>query len=348
MLISAYSTRYEPCPHSFTAADERVRWYEAGGSDAALVDHLDALANYVRSTSGADWTVTTHALLRHIADTQRWYSFELDASDQTQLAELSRWAGEANAILVVDGAVLDGLGRPLLPGSHGQASGEVPVLAEALTRAAEIRSWLAEQRQVPVPATLAPVRSGAEVQMQDVEQVGLRVIALVLTSDFASSLLAGQPIDPAAMQAAFPRGFAALSPDERDLFDRRDPAVAGKLQLRMEAAQELLWTLNRVVNFGWPSGPCVPDQVKQTVLAGGEQGFLTGLTLRAVPELLNEYECLASLVWALDEQQHLQADPIPETDPQISAQRLSALSWLMNRGLAWDDADQRDRAVWDQ
>lgn len=342
MLISAYATRHAYCPHGFSTVDQRSRWDESGVLDADLDDNIVQLTRYIHAVAGHRPSLATHSLLRHITETQRWYAFTLDETDPAQLAQLTGWAGEANAILLIDGALVDGRGRPLLPGDHGAATGEVPVLPEAAERAAEVRAWLAFQRHAPVPSSLPAVRSSLEVLSPDVEQVGLRVIALVMTSDFAASLLDGQPISPKAMEAAFPRSFAALSPRELELFTSRDRQDARFLLPRIEAAQELLWALSRA-RLSWPNQPCPFDEVKRIVLAGGEQGFLKGLALRPLPELLNEYECLASLMCAIDEQQNRRAAPIPDTDPVIAAQRLAALSWLMNRGLAWDDAELHDR-----
>mgnify|MGYP001340881284 FL=1 len=150
MLISAYSTRHEHCPHEFTIVAERARWHNSG-EDAQLAGHLDALADYIRAETAESWTFGAYALLRHVTDTQRWYSFDLDETDPSQLARLSGWASEANAILMVDGALLDAQGRPLLTGAHGAGSGEVPRSDETVRRAAEIREWLSAERQVGVP-----------------------------------------------------------------------------------------------------------------------------------------------------------------------------------------------------
>lgn len=344
MLISAYSTRHLHCPHGFPGADDVGKWDESGAAEAELVNHLGALADHVRANSAGLPGEQAQSLLRHVDDTQRWYTFTLDETDPAQLVELDRWATEANAILLVDGALLDGHGRPLFAGGHGAASGVVPVLAESSQRAGEVRRWLAAQRHVQVPATLAPVRSSVEVQLQDAEQVGLRLIALVMTSDFAASLIAGHHIDPRVMAAAFPRSFASLSPAELALFERRKLWAAHTLRPRIEAAQELLWATGRMT-LGWPNRACPADEVKTIVLAGGEEGFLEGLVLRPTAELLDEYECLVSLMFAIDEQHRGKGTPVPDTNLGICAERLSAISWLMNRGLTWDDADHRDRSL---
>lgn len=335
MLISAYSTRHESLPHPFAATDQRSRRSANGEPDAELTTHLDALAAY--ATEQGD-----RQLARQLADTKQWYSFELDDADPAQLAQLGTWASDANAVLLINGALLDAQGRPLLAGEHGPATGVLPVLAESADRAAQIREWLVRNRQVPVVEGLAPVRSSAEVEVQEAGEVGRRIIALVLVNDFSASVLAGRPIDPRLMQAAFPQGFEALSPTERALFDSADQGLARQLLPRIEAAQELLWAISRIT-FGWPAQPCQVDEIKRIVLAPGEQGFLTGIELRPLDDLLNEYECLASLMHSVDDLRRNGGAPIPETDPIIAGERLSAMSWLLNRGLAWDDADALDR-----
>lgn len=344
MLISAYSTRHQHCPHGFVAVEARGK-HQPSGPDRQLAGHLAALADYVRDATADSWTFQAHALLRHIIDTQRWYRFEIDHTDQAQLAGLTQWATEANAILMVDGALLDGEGRPLLAGTHGAATGKVPITPEAAARAAEIRGWLVSDRQVSVPAELAPVRSSQEILIRDAEQVGLRVLALVLTSDVARSALAGEPVDRGTLAGVFPRAFAALSPTERELLDHPDAQLARRLLPRIEAAQELLWSLSRI-RFGWPSQPCSVERVERIVLTGGEQEFLQELQVRTPLELLNEYECLMSLGWALDAARRQEHLPVPDTHPVIAAERLAALSWLMNPDLAWDAADNHDRRYW--
>lgn len=341
MQISAYSTRHEHCPHGFDSATELTRWATSGEPDATVTWQLDELGAHVRQVVGGATTASSKALQRHIADVQRIYSFTVDEQAPSNLLDLGRWATEANAILVADGAVLDAQGRPLLPGPHGEPSGLVPMLTEAIGRAQNVRGWLTAERQVPVPPGLPPVRTASELRPRSADETGLRVIGLVMISDFAASVIAGRPIEPQAMQAVFPQAFAATTPDERRLFESRDPQAARRLQPRIEAAQELLWALSRI-NISWPQQAAPTDEVKRVVLAGGEKAFLTGLELRPIEDLLNEYECLVSLVAGLDVQQRIgQTDRT--TDPTIASQRLSALSWLMNRGLAWDEADSHDR-----
>ena len=139
------------------------------------------------------------------------------------------------------------------------------------------------------------------------------------------------------MQAVFPHAMAALPPTERELFNRRETGAARKLQRRIEAANELLWAAGRTT-LGWPTTDCHPTQVKDLVLRRGEQGFLDGLRLRGTNELLDEYECLSSLMWALNNQEALRPRVYSDADPRIVAQRLIALEWLLKPQLAWDDA----------
>lgn len=344
MLISAYSTHHDLVPHPFSAESARRRWHLTGEQDAELAAHLDELADYVERAAGSRPTIGTKTLLRHLADVQRWYSFTIDEHDPAELVKLTEWADQATAVLLAGGSLVDGAGRPLLPGEHGAATGQLPLTTTSIDRADEIRTWLASARGAQVADTLPPVRSEAEVIVRDAYDVGLRIIALVMTSDFATSLIAGKPLDPRAMQAVFPRAMAALSPAERELFDRRDPQTARTMRPRMEAANELLWATDRTT-LGWPSSECDTAELKRIVLSRGEPAFLADLQLRATDELLVEYECIASLMWAVDEDQQRHGPPVPDTDPQIVAQRLAALSWLVNRQLTWDEADYYDRTL---
>ena len=66
--------------------------------------------------------------------------------------------------------------------------------------------------------------------------------------------------------------------------------------------------------------------------------FLDGLRQRGTNELLDEYECLSSLMWALNNQEALRPRVYSDADPRIVAQRLIALEWLLKPQLAWDDA----------
>ena len=337
MLISAYSTRLEFVPHDFTPVDEHFRWHESGEQDAGFAASLSELEDYVSRAGVGQPAETVRLLIGHVRDTQRSYSFTLDGADPAQLARLTAWATEANAILVAEGALLDPAGRPLLAGAHGAPTGKVPLTPESTERAQTIRSWLASAHGLQIPGDLPPVRSAAETRTRDVSDVGLRIIGLVMTSDFASSVIAGSPLNQRAMQAVFPHAMAALPPTERELFNRRETGAARKLQRRIEAANELLWAAGRTT-LGWPTTDCHPTQVKDLVLRRGEQGFLDGLRLRGTNELLDEYECLSSLMWALNNQEELRPRVYSDADPRIVAQRLIALEWLLKPQLAWDDA----------
>ena len=337
MLISAYSTRLEFVPHDFTPVDGHFRWHESGEQDAGFAASLSELEDYVSRAGVGQPAETVRLLIGHVRDTQRSYSFTLDGADPAQLARLTAWATEANAILVAEGALLDPAGRPLLAGAHGAPTGKVPLTPESTERAQTIRSWLASAHGLQIPGDLPPVRSAAETRTRDVSDVGLRIIGLVMTSDFASSDIAGRPLNQRAMQAVFPHAMAALPPTERELFNRRETGAARKLQRRIEAANELLWAAGRTT-LGWPTTDCHPTQVKDLVLRRGEQGFLDGLRLRGTNELLDEYECLSSLMWALNNQEALRPRVYSDADPRIVAQRLIALEWLLKPQLAWDDA----------
>lgn len=337
MLISAYSTRLEFVPHDFTPVDGHFRWHESGEQDAGFAASLSELEDYVSRAGVGQPAETVRLLIGHVRDTQRSYSFTLDGADPAQLARLTAWATEANAILVAEGSLLDPAGRPLLAGAHGAPTGKVPLTPESTERAQTIRSWLASAHGLQIPGDLPPVRSAAETRTRDVSDVGLRIIGLVMTSDFASSVIAGSPLNQRAMQAVFPHAMAALPPTERELFNRRETGAARKLQRRIEAANELLWAAGRTT-LGWPTTDCHPTQVKDLVLRRGEQGFLDGLRLRGTNELLDEYECLSSLMWALNNQEALRPRVYSDADPRIVAQRLIALEWLLKPQLAWDDA----------
>ena len=336
MLISAYSTRYEHVPHDFTPVDEHFRWHTSGEQDAFFTADLAALEDYVRRAGAGQPGESICLLLRHVRDTQRSYTFTLDASESTQLAALASWASTANAILVAEGAVLDPTGRPLLAGAHGAPTGRVPLTTESTHRAQTIRGWLASAHGLQVPGELPPVRSRDETRVRDASDVGLRIIALVMTNDFAGSVIAKKPLDPRAMRAVFPHAMSALSPSERELMDAHDLDLARRLQSGSEAANELLWAIDRTT-LGWPSVACQPAKVKEIAFQGGEQGFLEGIQARDLGELLDEYECLASLKWALDNRDPSHAQAGSGADPVIVTQRCNALKWLLKPQLAWDD-----------
>ncbi|MGI5950696.1 MAG: DUF4272 domain-containing protein [Brooklawnia sp.] len=341
MLIQAYSTLLQSCPLDLTMVDERAVGEDAG--DIELAAHLDALRRHARHQAPPN-PVAAAALQRHLRDIQRFYAFRLDnITDHDRLAALTDWAGQANAVLVADGALLDGQGRPLLPGPHGEPTGQVPFTAETRERATAVRKWLADAWQVKVPEAVPPARADAELTARSAEQTGLRVLSLVLVSDFAASLIAGRPIEAAAMQRVCPRGFENLTPDERALFDGHGQTDAQRLRQRIEAAQELLWALSRI-EISWPNHPCPVDEVKRIVLAGGEEAFMAGLALRPPSELADEHECLSSLVWAIDDAAQ-QGAQLTQLDAQITIQRLAAMNWLRDDRVGWDDALRYDRMV---
>ncbi len=338
MLINAYSTRHDLVPHGFTEVDERSRWHPSGEQDAAFTNSLAELEDYVDRASVGQPADSIRAVQRHLRDAQRSYAFTIDGHDPVQLTELSAWATEANAILVAEGALLDATGRPLLAGAHGAPTGKVPLTTESAERAQMIRSWLASAHGLQVPGDFAPVRSKAETFTRDPAEVGLRIIGLVMTSDFATSIIANSPLDQRAMQAVFPRAMAALPDSERELFERKDAETAHEMLLLIEAANELLWAVDRTT-LGWPSVNCHPAQVKDRVLRRGEEGFLDKLQLRDIDQLLDEHECLSSLDWALENQEKMRPAVHSDADARIVAQRLRSLEWLLNPQFAWDDID---------
>lgn len=341
MLISAYSTRYDSVPHRFTPVEKHFRWHETGEEDAAFATDLIALEHYVTEVSGQHPSHSGYLLLRHIRDTQSTYTFTMDDSDPDQLAELTDWATKANAILVAEGAIVDPGGRPLLAGPHASPTGQVPLMADSVDRAKTVRHWLASTHKLFAPNDLPPVRGAAETHPRDIADVGLRIIGLTLISDLAGATPDdSRSRDIRQIQATFPRTIAALSPREEALFSSRfsDRKEVRVLRLSVEAANELLWAVQRVT-LGWPSQPCDASGIENLVLEDGEQEFLSNLQMRPLSELLDEYECLTSLKWALANRSCDDATTKSEADPDIATRRFAALEWLLKPTVAWDDVN---------
>ena len=325
MLVSAYSTVRGRVGTTLSARSERVRG-EIGGTDPEFDDHLQALAAWVGQVSD-DANPQHRRLISHLADTRRLVQFEL-ASTPEQLAELSRFAVASNSVLLVDGALLDPSGRPLLPGAHGAPTGEVPIPQRARTRREEVRSWLADNVHLEIPDSVPVVRSAEELELRSGIDVALGIISLVMASDYATAVLERTRINQQAMEASFPRAFARLAPSHRRLLDTDDVALAKEVAPVIEAAQELLWTVSRSMP-GWPAAPAPAAEVMRLALAEGEQKGVDSARLRSVDEILDEYQCIHDL--ALAQNPSL-------CDLAITRQRFIGLTWATHADLDWDQA----------
>lgn len=325
MLVSAYSTVRARVETSLSVSSRRVRG-EVGGADPAFDDHLHALSAWVDSVSDA--TSPQHRLLiSHLGDTRQLLQFELDPTAD-QLAELSRFAVASNAVLLIDGALLDPLGRPLLPGAHGAATGEVPLTPRARTRRDEVRSWLADNVRLDIPATVPVVRSADELELRSGIDVALGIISLVMASDYATAVIEGTRINQKAMESSFPRAFARLAGSHRRLLATDDIALAHDVAPVIEAAQELLWTVSRSMP-GWPAAAAPVAEVMRLALAEGEQQGVDSARLRSADEILDEYQCIHDL--ALAQNPTL-------CDLAITRQRFIGLTWATHAHLDWDQA----------
>lgn len=334
MLISAYSTLRSRITPGFPLTVERVRG-EVGETDGEFDQHLASLATWVSAMSDA--TNPQHRLvLSHIADTRRLSQFELPALPK-QLAMLRDFATESNAILLVDGALLDPLGRPLLPGSHGAASGEVPLTKEAKTRRGEVREWLGANVHLEIPDSVPAVRSAPELELRSGIDIALGIISLVMASDYASALIDGKQLPQSAMERSFPRAFAGLASSHRKMFETNDLAMAREIKPVIEAAQELLWTVSRS-QPGWPATAAPVADVMRRALAEGEQHGVDSARLRSADEILDEYQCIHDLALANN----------PKVcDLAITRQRFIGLTWATHAHLDWDQATAAVEALID-
>ena len=344
MWINAYSTRRTSIAAPFVDGEvtQRRMWADDDPNTQPNVEfrqHLNEFSAWLWQSAGEQMTPELYLLLQHISSSQIQYAFEVDDSSPEFMDKFSDWAVESNSILYTEYAeVLDPHGLSVIPGDGKPAPGVVPIRGESVDRAVKWRRFLATEQQISVPDSLPPVRSTDELVPQTNRDLALRIICLALVADFSMATLNGRHINPADMQQVYPQAFTALSPTEIRLMQSHDPQLAAQLAWRVESLKELLWATGRT-NLDWPDQLCDAQRVCSMVYEHREDVFISATRLRDLGELADEQERTRDIMWALREHQHFGGRPVPGTNHDIVMERLTAINWLLARGVNWDEVD---------
>mgnify|MGYP002377199052 CR=1 FL=1 len=303
---------------------------DAGLHNDDLGAHLAELREWVKLKGGRAPVVAD--VLDHLAHVQWHYAAVNKPRD---LWACRTWASAANAILKIDAHTLvDDQGRVLI--GPGQATGQVPVRAESVDRAERVRRELGA-RDLVVPPGALPVRSTEEVRLRRPDLVGQRAVGLVLTADFAISVLEGEPLDWAYMAKVFPRSFTHLTAAERALFEDRDPELAARLKWGYEAAAQLLAMCGRV-HVGFPTQFADQGEVWNASVGIDESTLLPEVELVAPETVCEEWERARALHHAVTMALAGNGQPPVGLDREIVRERYRAMEWLTGDE-AWDDLE---------
>jgi hypothetical protein len=328
MEVHGYSTLLREVPGPGMVARRLVS--DEGLHNDDLGTHLAELREWVKLKGGGSPVVAD--VLDHLSHVQWHYAAVNKPRD---LWACRVWAKAANAILKIDEHTLvDDQGRVLI--GPGQATGQIPVRQESLDRADRIRRELAAHSLVVPPGAL-PVRSTDEVRLRRTDLVGRRAVALVLTADFALSVLDGEPLDAASMAKTFPRSFEDRTPAERALFEDSDEELAARLKWGYEAAAQLLAMCGRV-HLGFPTEFADQGQVWNASLGIEEPILLPSLQLESRDIVCEEWERARALHHTVTMAVAGTGQPPVGLDPEIVRQRYRALEWLTGDE-AWDDLE---------
>lgn len=325
MVVHGYSTLLDEVPMPGAAAHRRLS--PVGLRNDELGQHLADVSDWAQRTGGGSPALP--GVLDHLRHVHWHFVADVPTAD---LAPYRDWARRANGLLRVgDDALLDAAGHPLLGADD---VGQVPVHPQSVARAERIRRELAA-RDLAVPPGALPVRSTEEVRPRRADLVGRRAVALVVTADFALSVLDGQPLDWRAIEGVFPLAFADRTPSELQLFTDEDPELAKRLKWSYEAAAQLMAMCGRVDPV-FPTDFADQGQIWNATVGIEERWLLPSLKLLSPGEVCEEWERARALHHAVLSARAAGQRPPGGLDPQIVTQRYRAMEWLTS-DQNWDD-----------
>ncbi|MDO5681291.1 MAG: DUF4272 domain-containing protein [Propionibacteriaceae bacterium] len=325
MVVHGYSTLLSELPLRGGTAERLVT--PTGLRNDVLAMQLTELRAHV--SERGEGSAALPGVLDHLRHVQWHYEIETDIADP---AVYAAWARSAQALLVVGDKVLNPAGRVLI--GDGAESASLPLHPQALARSERVRRDLAT-RDITVPAGAIPVRSTEEVLLRRPEQVAKRAVALVVSADFALSVLDGEPLDSEYMERIFPRSLAERTPTEFALFRDKGPAIAARLKWGYEAAAQLL-AMCGAVELSFPRDFADQGQVWNASIGVEEPELLRTLALLPVAEVCDAWENARALQHSVTMARADGQRPPAELDPEIVRQRYAAMEWLTG-DQAWDD-----------
>ncbi len=334
MLINAYCTHRNPPRLEFqhTLRGRRDR------SDPELGPHIDGFMGFIMDRGKRPMTQMRYAVLRHLERVQHHLALEVEDIRHGGLAD---WATCANAILFFpDGTVRAPDGRVLVNPETGdpEPNAKAPYPKDAVERKAATNAKLAELG-IRGPASLPPVVSEIEVELQPASLVASRCLALLACALRAESLASGQALSAKEIREKLPGAFEAMSPIEKDFFKRERPEQQAITNhgWRYEALAALFWALNGF-ELPFPNQIANVADLAKRLFDLDTKVFVANAQLRDVREILDALDLHVRLHWAVREARLNQKAPPPNVEVGVVVERHHALNWLTGFERAdWDD-----------
>ncbi|MFG0287884.1 MAG: DUF4272 domain-containing protein [Rhodopirellula sp. JB044] len=278
-----------------------------------------------------------HPIRAHLRHSKQVLAVELPDGNATG-EELSRWAIDANALLIAaDYRVLDPTGRLLLDrdANGPDAEAVIPFPVESRQRKANVAVQLNNRLIDPVDGVL-PIRSSLEVEIRSPANVARRAIATFLIATRAESILSGRVIDADRMRERCPIGYEAMTPRERAFFDAEvSPATQGglaqaasELVWRYEALATLQWALDMQFELPWPDERADLTSMTRLMIDLPDDAIVEQARLRGTAELLDAAELHYQSLHAIIASEQTGKDVSKVLDPGVVCERLIALGWV--------------------
>ncbi|PHQ35976.1 DUF4272 domain-containing protein [Rhodopirellula bahusiensis] len=291
-------------------------------------------------------------LQRHLQRARHVYRLESNATPFPS-TEWADWAWSVNALWWIpesDGepALLrDPAGRQLHgPGSF-DAEAQIPFLPESRQRRLDSETAIRNRNLDPVDGT-APLPSSSETETFAPAIAAKRMLGLFAVAARAEAMANGQTLDLDRVRERSPLAADALTPAEKDFFDFVSPPaeMVDTAAWRYESLHTLQWALQMQPELDWPDERCDLASVLRLILSLPHEDLIGHAILRPVEELLRAADLHVCLWWKLAVEGAAGRDIPGELDPGVVAERVHALSWLLqlSGGVPEEAADMS----WDQ
>ncbi|MFD1259743.1 DUF4272 domain-containing protein [Entomomonas asaccharolytica] len=335
ILVNAYSTVTNPPAIHFPCE----RLHQRGLDDAELLEHLNGFVGYVMNAGDGQMNARRYALYRHIQRVKHQFSFEIE---KDKLNEFAAWGWQANVIVFMADGTLRNPNGAVLQYADGNIDldADVPYPAEALQRKARSEQYL-QTLGLSTPISLPPVVAESEVVLRAPDEVAKRALAVMLTSIQAESFRDDEAIDPAEFTERCPLGVAALSANERDFIESKQPTEQDIVNMswRYEALLPLQWAINWQAELPFADTICDVSSLVEKGMQYSEQGITT-VTLRSTSELLDALDLHYRLHWIARNFRIKEKQPPASILEGVIQERHHTLNWLTCfENADWDDVD---------
>ena len=335
ILVNAYSTITNPPTIDFNCKNLNQRGLE----DPEFIEHLNGFFGYIMKAGDGQMNARRYALYRHIQRVKHQFSFEIE---EDEFIEFVAWGWQANVIIFMpDGTIRNPDGGVLqYPDGNFDLDAQFPYPFEALQRKAKTEQYLATLG-LNTPISLPPVVAESEVILRTPEEIAKRALAVMLTSIQADNFRDNQVIDPIDLEECCPMGFAALSDNEREFINSKQPTEQDIVNMswRYEALLPLQWAINWQSDLPFVDTFCDVSSLIEKGMQFNVKKIST-VTLRSVDELLDALDLHYRLHWIARDFRIKEKQPPESIMEGVIAERHYALNWLTNfEDADWDDVD---------